>query len=87
MNRFGLGQIEKIKEEILFPTGEVRKCEVIYRLGWLFKRDEDRLVIAYIPVEVSGIRLTGVEYTKNGWTANECSQFRGMPPREGVGRR
>jgi len=81
MSITGLGRIKKVYEKILFPNGEVKECEVIYRLGWMYY--QDRLVIAFIPVKACGIPLTNVVYTEQGWTANECKQHSKKPPQVG----
>jgi len=81
MSITGLGRIKKIYEEILFPNGEVKTCEVVYRFGWMYY--QDRIVPAFIPVKAGGIPLTDVVYTVQGWTANECKQYRKKPPQVG----
>jgi len=81
MSFIGLGKIKKTYEDIILPTGEVKHCEVVYRLGWMFY--QDKIVVGYIPVKAGGTSLTNVVYTVQGWTANECKQRFGRSPQVG----
>jgi len=81
MSFIGLGKIKKTYEDIILPTGEVKHCEVVYRSGWMFY--QDKIIVGYVPVKASGIPLTDVVFTQQGWTANECKQRFGRPPQVG----
>ncbi len=71
MSRIGLGETDKRRQTVTFTSGEKIRSEVTYRLGWYYY--QDRIVAAWIPVEVNGMPLTDVRYENKAWTANECT--------------
>ena len=80
MSITGLGRIQKRFQNVTLTNGEVKHCEVVYRLGWMFY--QDRLVIAWIPVKACGMSLTNVRYENGAWTADQCRLER-RPPQVG----
>ena len=80
MSITGLGRIQKKFQNVTLTNGEVKNCEVVYRLGWMFY--QDRLVVAWIPVKACGMLLTNVRYESGAWTADQC-RLESKPPQAG----